>query len=215
MNLFKYFWKTVTNETLHLPANVWNNTDVLAVIDMQTVFINDFLKSDVSEEEKGYPELLVNNIVKRIETTLNNNWVILLVESWSYWESVKEIQETIEWDMDRIISLEKNSNSLLDKYNRSINKTKAELKELKKRQKLITACWINTSFCISQTANDMQRMWFELKLPIWTTMNLPVKDFTYRNKLQYALTKYNKWTITDMIDFEGKPNNLELLSSYL
>jgi|GEM_PF-1171268 hypothetical protein len=42
--------------------------------------------------------------------------------------------------MDRIISLEKNSNSLLDKYNRSINKTKAELKELKKRQKLITAC---------------------------------------------------------------------------
>jgi hypothetical protein len=61
----------------------------------------------------------------------------------------------------------------------------------------------------------MQRMWFELKLPIWTTMNLPVKDFTYRNKLQYALTKYNKWTITDMIDFEGKPNNLELLSSYL
>ena len=149
MNLFKYFWKTLTNETLHLPANVWNNTDVLAVIDMQTVFINDFLKSDVSEEEKGYPELLVNNIVKRIETTLNNNWVILLVESWSYWESVKEIQETIEWDMDRIISLEKNSNSLLDKYNRSINKTKAELKELKKRQKLITACWINTSFCIS------------------------------------------------------------------
>jgi hypothetical protein len=40
---------------------------------MQTKFINDFLKSDISEEEKGYPELLVDNIVKRIETTLNNN----------------------------------------------------------------------------------------------------------------------------------------------
>jgi hypothetical protein len=42
--------------------------------------------------------------------------------------------------MDKIVSLEKNSTSLLDPHNRTIKKTKGKLKKLKKKQKLITAC---------------------------------------------------------------------------
>ena len=84
---------------------------------------------------------------------------------------------------------------------------------IKERWSSATVRWINTWFCVLESAIGIRDEWITLKIPLWTTLNLNAHAYNERNSIAWNLEKY--WNDSDLLDFWDKPNNLQLMSDYL
>jgi len=183
------------------------------IIDMQPFFIGT---SSKKTEAMWYYKKLKINIIEEVEKTLNNNWLILRVEYRHRGDTAEEINQLLAQSKDRVITLTKNSMSLVSDYNEYGESLKIEdtLNEIKARSAQVRLSWVQTSKCVHGTNRNLYHLWIETRVSLWHTLNLYWdRTFEQGNMLSQVRSDYKK--LSHLLDYWDKPINLKYLSDYL
>lgn len=201
----------------------WDNlenldfSEVFMIVDMQSYFISNPEEKNLAKWYIDYYNQLKNNIIKQIEKTLSNSWMIIKVEYRWKDDTIEEINKVLGYNKDRLITLTKDSMGLVSDYNEYGESLKIEdtLDAIKKRSVVVKVWWIHTSKCVHGTSRNLYHAGIETKILLWTTLNLH-SDQDYldqENQLSYVRSNYKG--LSHLLDYWNKPVNLPWLSDYL
>lgn len=187
----------------------------LFVVDMQDGFIDPFLSSSLSSEAKAYCDKLKSNIIAKIEACLDQEHLVVIVEYSGNWKTIKWIQNLVKQASTKVITLQKRSDWVTHSANwkENLSETNLVLTWIKNRNASVEVVWINTGYCVLDSARWIRRKWIETTVPLWTTLNLHGSTFAKRNRLDWNTVWY--WDDSDLLKFWGRSSNLKLLSDYL
>jgi len=194
-------------------------SEVFMVVDMQSQLVRDFLNHWPHDRSMQFYELLKANIMSQVENTLNNNWVVIIVELVQYGTSIRELLDLVQRESERVVFLRKNQESLISKKNSiaQLSDTQSILNIVKNQQASLTAGWINTSFCLLGSSVEIYDMWIQTRIPLRTTMNLTEHNFHNNNTFDKVKATFRNYGsgYEHLLDFENMPNDLPLLTDYL
>ena len=194
-------------------------SEVFMVVDMQSQLVRDFLNHWPHDRSMQFYELLKANIMSQVENTLNNDWVIIIVELVQYGASIRELLNLVQWESERVVFLKKNQESLTSKENSiaQLSDTQSVLNIVNNKQASLKAGWINTSFCLLGSSVGTYDMWIQTKIPLRTTMNLTEYNFNNNNNFDNVKKVFRNHGsgYEHLLDFEDMPNDLPLLTDYL
>lgn len=197
-----------------------NFSEVFMIVDMQPFFISSFLKSKISDEVKSFYSSLRSNIIQKTEDILENNWIILNVEYALRWGIISELQDVLNNNKEKVVTLRKYNTGLLwDTYGDSakieFKKAQDTLEIIQKRDISISIWWIHTSRCVKAVARNVKSVWCKTSVLLGQTLNLDKKATDFKRSNQLSETRAIYWKSSHLLNYWKQPINLASLTDYL
>ena len=205
----------------------WDNlenldfSEVFMIVDMQPFFI---WENSLPNTVKLHYHSLRSNIIRKMESVLENGWLIVNIEYTSTWWlmrwTIKEISSILSQNKQNVIMLEKHSSWLLgfvhdEEWIQQQWKSKRTLDFIKQREVSIQISGIHASKCVRNTAKDIKSYWCVTRVLMWHILNLNDVDTTFEQSNQLCEVRADYWKSWHLLDYWGKPINLSSLTDYL